>query len=173
MIKIAKIKVNINIDADVSIKSDKYLDINKSNLGFDIQWKKSNKQIKKTMKHISLSSDIDNAIAYGAYDDDKLIGFIEAYYEEWNNRFRISNLFIFEEAYQNKGIGTRLIKRIEKDATKTKARMLVLETQSYNSKAILFYETNGFEIIGFDRYAYTNSDPRRHEMRIEMGKKLK
>ena len=72
MIKIAKIKVNINIDADVSIKSDKYLDINKSNLGFDIQWKKSNKQIKKTMKHISLSSDIDNAIAYGAYDDDKL-----------------------------------------------------------------------------------------------------
>ena len=47
MIKIKDIKENINIDVDITIESDKYLDINKSNLGFDIQWKKSNKQIKK------------------------------------------------------------------------------------------------------------------------------
>ena len=50
--------------------------------------------------------------------------------------------------------------------------MLVLETQSYNSKAITFYKKHGFEIIGFDRYAYSNHDPENHEMRIEMGRKL-
>lgn len=50
--------------------------------------------------------------------------------------------------------------------------MAVLETQSYNYKAISFYKKNGFEIIGFDRYAYSNEDPEDHNMRIEMGKKL-
>ena len=52
------------------------------------------------------------------------------------------------------------------------ARMIVLETQSCNTGAIDFYEKNGFEIIGFDMYSYSNTDPERHEIRIEMGKKL-
>ena len=50
--------------------------------------------------------------------------------------------------------------------------MAVLETQSYNFKAISFYKKNGFQIIGFDRYAYSNRGPEEHNMRIEMGKKL-
>ena len=58
------------------------------------------------------------------------------------------------------------------EAAKTGARMAVLETQSCNENAISFYRKNGFEIIGFDLYAYSNADPERHEVRIEMGKKL-
>ena len=50
------------------------------------------------------------------------------------------------------GIGQALIERIFTEAIASGARMIVLETQSYNSKAILFYMKNGFEIIGFDRY---------------------
>ena len=50
--------------------------------------------------------------------------------------------------------------------------MIVLETQSCNEAAIAFYRKNGFSIIGFDLYAYSNNDPERHEVRIEMGKKL-
>ncbi len=52
------------------------------------------------------------------------------------------------------------------------ARMIVLETQSCNENAIAFYKKNGFEIIGFDLYSYLNTDPERHEIRVEMGKKL-
>ena len=52
------------------------------------------------------------------------------------------------------------------------ARMLVLETQSCNENAIAFYRKNGFQMIGFDLYAYSNDDPARREVRIEMGKKL-
>lgn len=48
--------------------------------------------------------------------------------------------------------------------------MIVLETQSCNENAIAFYRKNGFEIIGFDVYSYQNTDPERHEIRIEMGK---
>ena len=41
-----------------------------------------------------------------------------------------------------------------------------------NEAAIAFYRKNGFSVIGFDLYAYSNTDPERHEVRIEMGKKL-
>ena len=50
--------------------------------------------------------------------------------------------------------------------------MLILETQSCNENAIAFYKKNGFTIVGFDLYAYSNADPERHEVRVEMGKKL-
>ena len=62
--------------------------------------------------------------------------------------------------------------RITETAESTSARMIVLETQSCNESAIAFYRKNGFSIIGFDLYAYSNNDPERHEVRIEMGKKL-
>ena len=51
--------------------------------------------------------------------------------------------------------------------------MVVLETQSCNERAIAFYWKYGFEIIGFDLYAYSNDDVDRHEIRVEMGLKIK
>ena len=62
---------------------------------------------------------------------------------------------------------------IERAAEASGARMIVLETQSCNESAIAFYRKNGFSIIGFDLYSYSNNDPKRHEVRIEMGKKLR
>ncbi len=51
-------------------------------------------------------------------------------------------------------------------------RMAVLETQTCNERAIAFYRKCGFQVIGFDLYAYSNHDPEAHEVRLEMGKKL-
>ena len=92
--------------------------------------------------------------------------------ETWNNRFRISNICVFAPAARCRGIGTALMNAIVKEAAASGARMAVLETQSCNAAATGFYRRNGFEIIGFDLYAYSNDDPERHEIRIEMGKKL-
>lgn len=61
---------------------------------------------------------------------------------------------------------------ILKEARSSGARMAVVETQSCNGHAIAFYRKHGFEVIGFDRYAYSNDDPARHEMRVEMGLKF-
>ena len=47
--------------------------------------------------------------------------------------------------------------------------MIILETQSCNENAIAFYKKTGFEIVGLDLYSYFNTDPERHEVRIEMG----
>ena len=67
---------------------------------------------------------------------------------------------------------TGAITFVEREAAASGARMIVLETQSCNEAAIAFYRKNGFSVIGFDLYAYSNTDPERHEVRIEMGKKL-
>lgn len=79
---------------------------------------------------------------------------------------------MFENARRGSSVGTVLLDAIQ-EAAASGARMIVLETQSCNKNAIAFYRKNGFEIIGFDLYAYSNDDQERHEVRLEMRKKLK
>ena len=57
-------------------------------------------------------------------------------------------------------------------AKERSARILVLETQSCNVKAIRFYLKHGYELIGFDTAAYSNQDIERNEVRLELGLKL-
>ena len=101
-----------------------------------------------------------------------MIGFVEGSIEEWNNRYRISNICVFDNQKRHNGIGSKLMEAILKEAKESGARMVVLETQTCNENAIAFYKKNGFDIIGFDLYSYSNDDPEKHEIRIEMGKKL-
>ncbi|WP_158588671.1 GNAT family N-acetyltransferase [Butyrivibrio sp. X503] len=152
--------------------SDKYLSIEPKGDGFDIKWEESDETIVKYVEDDIFSEWLDNPVAYGAFEEDKLIGFVEGFLEKWNNRYRISNICVFESNARRNGVGSELLKVIIDEALKSGARMVVLETQSYNSKAISFYKKNGFEIIGFDRYAYSNDGPKEHNIRIEMGKRI-
>ena len=155
----------------VIIKFDKYLDIIPNEMGFRLKWIDT-EQYERVLEDEIFSDWLDNPVLYGAYENNEFIGFVEGFYEEWNSRFRITNIILFDSKNRAKGIGKLLLDAITDEAKKTKARMIVLETQSYNYNAIKFYLNNGFEIIGFDRYAYSNSDPSEHNMRIEMGKKI-
>ena len=155
------------------ILSDEYLDIEPEGDGFDIKWVKVKEPMVRVLEDDMLSEWLDNPVAYGAFDyNGKLVGFVEGFLEEWNNRYRITNICVFDSDVRGKGIGSKLLDRIIKEAIKSGARMAVLETQSYNSKAISFYKKHGFEIIGFDRFAYSNYGPEDCNMRIEMGRKL-
>lgn len=155
------------------ILSNEYLTIEPEGDSFDIKWIKVKEPLVKELEDDMLSEWLDNPVAYGAFDSNgKLIGFVEGFLEKWNNRYRITNICIFDLDAREKGIGGKLLDVIIDEAIKSRARMVVLETQSYNSKAITFYKKHGFEIIGFDRYAYSNHDPENHDMRIEMGRKL-
>ena len=158
---------------DIELWSNKYLSVEPAEDGFKMQWMDSPTEIKMTVHSDNIISDwADNPMAYGAFNDGKFTGFIEGFLEKWNNRFRITNINIFDEADRKCGTGTLLMQKILEEAVKSGARMAVLETQSFNFKAISFYKKNGFEIIGFDRFAYSNEDPQKHNIRIEMGKKL-
>lgn len=149
-----------------------YYDIKKSEDSFQIIYKKFESVTEMSFKDIFFNEWLEEPVAYGAFEGEKLLGYVEGTLEKWNNRYRISNICIFEEECRNCGIGTQLMNTILEEARLSGARMVVLETQTCNENAISFYKKHGFEIIGFDLYAYTNTDPKRHEVRIEMGKFL-
>ena len=109
--------------------------------------------------------------AFGAFEGGRCVGAIGCSPESWNNRFRITELLV-EEPFRRKGIGGALLARAEEEGRKAGARMLVLETQTCNVKAIGFYLKNGFLPIGFDLYSYSDADPEKTEVRLEMGKPL-
>ena len=155
------------------IRSDRFLSIEPQGDGFAIEWKTIEPEMVKELTDDMLSEWLEDPVAYGAYEGDELLGFVEGFLEKWNNRFRLTNICVFDGKRRQAGVGSALLATIMKDALDSGARMAVLETQSYNYKAISFYKKNGFEFIGFDRYAYSNEGPQEHNMRIEMGKKLK
>ena len=149
-----------------------YYDIAKSNTGFQIEYKRFDKPTEMTFDDCMFNEWLEDPVAYGAFENGQLLGYVEGTLEKWNNRYRISNICVFDDTRRHNGVGTALMNTILKEAKESGARMVVLETQTCNEKAIAFYRKNGFEIIGFDLFAYTNTDPERHEIRIEMGKML-
>ena len=152
--------------------SDQYLSIEPGNNGFEMKWVYSETELKMSIHDYMLSDWLEDPAAYGAFEHGRMVGFVEGFLEKWNNRFRITNICVFDESDRRRGIGTRLLDRMMLDAVNSGARMAVLETRSFNFKAVSFYQKNGFEIIGFDRYAYSNNGPEEHNMRIEMGRKI-
>ncbi len=154
------------------IHSDRYLSIEPGDNGFDMQWVDAGTDLRMSIQDSILSDWLEDPIAYGAFEGGRMVGFVEGFLEKWNNRFRITNICVFSESDRKHGVGTLLLDRIMVDAVDSGARMAVLETQSFNFKAVSFYQKNRFAIIGFDRYAYSNNGPEEHNMRIEMGRKI-
>ena len=140
--------------------------------GFQMRYTAFVAPVEKTFDDEFFGEWLEHPVAYGAFEGDRLVGYVEGAIEGWNNRYRISNICIFDFENRSRGVGSALIKTILREAENAKARMAVLETQTCNENAIAFYRRNGFEIIGFDLYSYSNDDPEKCEVRIEMGKKL-
>lgn len=156
----------------VRYKTNGYYDIFPVKTGFQVEYKTFETPIEMSFDDVIFSEWLDQPIAYGAFENHQLLGFVEGFLEKWNHRYRISNICIFNDTDRRRGIGSLLMNAILKEAHTVQARMAVLETQSCNENAIAFYRKKGFEIIGFDLYSYSNTDPEKHETRIEMGFKL-
>ena len=134
--------------------TDGYYDIRQTESGFNIAYTPFEKTLEKSLDYEFFEEWLEDPVA------------------EWNNRFRISSICVFDELRRGEGIGNALIETIIETAKSSGARMAVLETQTCNERAIAFYKKHGFSLIGFDLYSYSNDDPKRCEVRIEMGKKL-
>lgn len=153
-------------------RTNGYYDIRRTDMGFQIGYEHFEKPTEMSFDDDMFNDWLEDPVAYGAFENGQLLGYVEGTLEKWNNRYRISNICVFDHARRHGGIGTALMNTILHEAKESGARMVVLETQTCNENAIAFYRKNGFEMIGFDLFAYTNTDPERHEIRIEMGKQL-
>lgn len=149
-----------------------YYDIRRTENGFQMSYERFEQPAEKSFEDEMLGGWLENPVAYGAFENGHLIGYAEGSLETWNNRWRISNIGVFDPARRHSGIGTALMNVMLQEAKASGARMAVLETQTCNENAIAFYRKHGFEVIGFDLFAYTNDDAARHEIRLEMGRML-
>ena len=167
------------IPIPMTIRSDSYYDMEIRPLDRDgctvsLVRKEAEKEIVHTPDEYDFPDQLyqdywEKAEAYGvAGDDGKLLACIEVCPEEWSNRLMITELWVAEEL-RGKGIGRRLMDKAKEVAAAQKRRALILETQSYNTNAIGFYLSQGFELIGFDTCCYTNNDIGRREVRINLG----
>ena len=108
---------------------------------------------------------------FGAEQKGQTVGYLELSHERWNNRMRISNIWV-ADGVRHRGIGGRLMETAVSAARKAGARALVLETQSCNDPAIQFYRKHGFSLIGFDLTSYSQTDVEKREVRLELAQAL-
>ena len=114
----------------------------------------------------------EKAEAYGIVNEQdgkkELVACIELCPEEWSNRLMVTELWVADKLHRQ-GIGTKLMNFAKEQAKKQGRRAIILETQSCNVRAIAFYLSQGFELIGYDTCCYTNLDVERHEIRFDFG----
>ncbi|MGC8565452.1 MAG: ribosomal protein S18-alanine N-acetyltransferase [Thermoplasmata archaeon] len=67
-------------------------------------------------------------------------------------------MFSVDIPYQNKGIGTLLLKRFEQICREEGIKAIRLEVRISNDNAIKFYEKNGFVIINMINSYYSNGE---------------
>ncbi|MCR5531042.1 MAG: GNAT family N-acetyltransferase [Lachnospiraceae bacterium] len=113
----------------------------------------------------------EKAEAYGMYTEEngerKLLACIEVCPEEWSNRLMVTELWV-DDSLHRQGIGTALMNKAKEVAKAQGRRAVILETQTCNVRAIAFYKSQGFQLLGFDVNCYTNRDIERHEVRINL-----
>ncbi len=96
------------------------------------------------------------------------VAVLEIEREHWNSRLRITQVLVNEE-FRGKGFGKMLIDKSKEIAREENFRMLLLETQSCNTKAIDFYISQGFSFCGSNIYFYSNDDISENEVMLEMA----
>ena len=111
----------------------------------------------------------ENAEAYGIVSENgELMACIEICPEEWSNRLMVTELWV-ADPLQRRGIGRNLMNLAKEKAQQQGRRAIILETQSCNVRAIAFYRSQGFELIGYDSCCYTNADIERREIRFNFS----
>jgi hypothetical protein len=111
----------------------------------------------------------EKAEAWGVLSEaGELLACIELCPEEWSNRLMVTELWVTDRLHR-RGLGTRLMDLAKEKAREQGRRAIILETQSCNVRAIAFYRSQGFRLIGFDACCYANNDIARHEVRFNFG----
>ncbi len=91
----------------------------------------------------------------GAYDDKKLIGIIvgtDDGRKGWINRLAV------DEEYRGQGIGTKLVKELEKEFENKGFKIWAALIEPDNPKGMEFFEKMGFEDLDIKYYSKRESD---------------
>ena len=148
--------------------TDRYYDVVLLDEGFRLELKEFGSPVEKGFSDSLFGDWLEAPVVFGAFERDRLIGFVEGSGEEWHGLFRISNVFIYE-GFRGRGIASRLMEHtLDYARAQGKWRGAVLETQTCNYPAICLYKKLGFSLTRIDLNEYTNDDVANREARIDM-----
>ena len=90
-----------------------YYDICTAEDGFRLRYVPLGAPMEKSFDDEFFGEWLEEPVAFGAFEGERLLGYVEGAPEGWNNRYRISNICIFEENARGKGLGTLLMQTIQ------------------------------------------------------------
>ena len=155
----------------VEYVTDHFYDVELMDEGFRLRLKTC-PPTRKGFSDKLFSDWLEAPVAFGAFVDGRLMGFVEGSRESWHNMFRVSNIFV-EPSARRMGLGQALLTHIVAHARAEGGfRAVILETQSCNFPAISLYKKLGFRLCRIDICEYSNCDVENHEVRIDLALKL-
>lgn len=84
----------------------------------------------------------DEAIHIAAYDEDKMVGVARLHF---NSKEEVQTRYMaVEEGYRNRGIGSKMLEKLEEIAKEKGARYVMLNARE---NAVGFYLKNGYELV--------------------------
>ena len=87
----------------------------------------------------------NTCIAYGAFEEGEIIGYIWAYPHQFREEYRMYiNECTVKEEYRGRGIGEKLIRTVEERAAESGFHALYLHAEAGSLDAIRFYESIGY-----------------------------
>ena len=106
-----------------------------------------NEKTEKIIEEMKQFIEDKSAIIIGAFQKEKLLGFIWGYKTNVNNKMRIHiNYFVVDEKSRKQGIGSKLIEKMYKIAKTMQIEKVELMVTAKNTTAINFYKKQGFEV---------------------------
>ena len=152
---------------DFSYVTDRIYQVHASERGFLLEEKQLEHPVQKKFTDHLFSQWLEDPVALGAFEGERLVGVIEGSMEEWHQMFRVSNLLV-DRAYRRTGVGGELMGQMVAHAAQINGcRGVILETQSCNYPAIRFYRKQGFLLNRIDIREYSNEDIERNEVRLD------
>ena len=87
----------------------------------------------------------DECLAFGAFDCDKIVGFIWAYKHSFREERRMYvNEIRVREEYRGRGIGSELLKSVEEKSKELGIDVIYLHAEGNNSGSRVFYDRCGY-----------------------------
>lgn len=118
-----------------------------------------------TFKGLLRRRGYDASVSIGAFDDEKLVGFLLDGFREWNGKMYAydTGTAIFRE-YRNKGITTEMFERNMELLREKDASGYILEVLKGNESAIHLYKKQGFNVVReFDCFVLKDKNIKRED----------
>lgn len=153
-------KVETDAEVVIGMKREKPLNPYKQkmivNLDLDLAW---------------YSEILEKGLSWAFMIGDSMAGFIILDKYEWNKSLEIVHIEVKPE-FRNRGVGRQLLDKARCVGIDEKVRIIAVETQSTNAKAIDFYRKNGYAVDSIDVSLYTNNDVETGEVAVFMKRRI-